>query len=193
MDINPIYQVHANYHDIDEAHPEQQNIVSDILVIDRTDRRVVHAPVYQLKQDTAAQLKEGYSDAIMHGHDKPFALLGQVSEIDKSRHMLTLDNGSKVFFNYLIIVTGPVGHSGDVGIFEAGLHALVEALKLRRQGIAPGFKSGVSNTESPHASAKAFISDDIRDLIEHMMVTRRATRSISLASPDSQTVFEIYM
>ncbi len=59
-------------------------------------------------------------------------LFGQVESIDKQKKLVTLSNGSIVGYKYLIVASGRNSGSPVQGkSFDAGLQALIDALKVK--------------------------------------------------------------
>lgn len=107
--------------------------------------------LFQLKDsalsDTPPDLLK--SSAFSFNHEA-FVLLGYASKIDRDKKIIELSNNNSVSYTHLVAVSGAnietAYHDAE---FSAGLHLLVEALRLKEIMPSPG-KLNKSNKKRPN-------------------------------------------
>lgn len=129
--------VGVNLENLGKNPPPPRHIFADIILIDKTQDSLKPL-LYQIKKEALTEgddflslKKNGYFSIDRNA----FMMIGAVITIDKKKKLITLSNEDTVSYNYLILASGihppPFGCVHDEE-FVAGLHALLEALRVRK-------------------------------------------------------------
>jgi NADH dehydrogenase FAD-containing subunit len=129
--------VGANLENVGKTPPPPRHIFADIILIDKTQDSV-NPSLYQIRKDTINE-NDDYLALKRNGYfsidRNAFMITGTVVLIDKKKKIITLSNENTVSYNHLILANGihppPDGCVHDEE-FVAGLHALLEALRVRK-------------------------------------------------------------
>ena len=132
-----------------EGTPSPQNIFAEIVLIDKTNG-ILHPLLYQLRTDA---LEKQNDISTIHNADftaiesNAFAMIGEVLTIDKSKKQIYLRNEITVTYKHLIMASGlkqsMQGSAYDEEL-SAGLHALMEAIRVRKN---------ISTVLNPHGTS----------------------------------------
>jgi hypothetical protein len=129
--------VGVNLENVMKNPPSPKHIFADILLIDKT-QDTLKPLLYQIKKDALLETDD-FTTLKRNGYfsidRNAFMMIGTVVEIDKKNKMIHLCSEDTVSYNHLILASGihppPFGCVKDEE-FVAGLHALLEALKVRK-------------------------------------------------------------
>lgn len=107
----------------------------DVLLIDKTNHHLFQPLLYQVATaalspgEIATPIRE-----VLRNQENTAVIMGDVINIDKKQHQITLGNGDKIPFDYLVIAIG-ARHSyfgnDQWETFAPGLKTIQDALKIR--------------------------------------------------------------
>lgn len=129
--------VGVNLENVGKNPPSPKHVFADIILIDKTQDSLKPL-LYQIKKDALVD-SDDFMTLKRNGYfsidRNAFMMIGSVISIDKKKKMIYLNNEDTVSYNHLILASGihppPFGCAKDEE-FVAGLHALLEALKIRK-------------------------------------------------------------
>lgn len=152
MDIPRVVIIGTEFQSSSRNDVRNRRIMTDLVVLDQTDGQVVKPLVYHLREEISEVLEQdpGVSDAMLHREAEPFLLMGEIVHVDREKKLITLTNNNQISYKYLIVASGASSHQiadGHVDAFSPGVTALVDALKMRRDGLRP---SGPLPSTTPH-------------------------------------------
>jgi NADH dehydrogenase FAD-containing subunit len=129
--------VGANLENMGKNPPPPRHIFADIILIDKT-QDALKPSLYQVKTGTLGENDDFFAlkrNGYFSIDRNAFMMTGTVVSIDKKKKIITLSNEDTVSYNHLILASGihppPHGTVHDEE-FVAGLHALLEALRVRK-------------------------------------------------------------
>lgn len=133
-----------------------KNTQLDVLVIDKTNHHLFQPLLYEVATaaispgDIAAPLRE-----ILRYQQNTTVIMGEVVAVDKNAKQVTISNGNKISYDYLVISIG-ARHSyfgrDDWEPFAPGLKTISDALKIREQ-VLISFEQA-ERLDNPSESAK---------------------------------------
>ncbi len=111
--------------------------LAEIILIDKS-KSVIKPVLYTIKKETLVDMDD-YIQLKQNGYysidRNAFLLIGEVANIDKKSKIVLLHNGNTVGYTHLIMASGiyPPPHTcAKDEEFIAGLHALLDALRIRK-------------------------------------------------------------
>lgn len=178
----------------------ETRLLVDVAFIDKTQVGVKPF-VYQLHDSVLATNADTVSLNASYAPFSPesFILLGEMSEVDKKNKQIFLSNKNVVSYQYLIVVTGTKSSLSHTE-FSAGLHALIEALRVKPKindsfSIPPILSSFVNNHKRSvdMLEKKALHSSEIEKLV-HTYISSSQNEGFSFSfSTNQKRLYEIQL
>jgi len=178
MGFSEFYVIGADFKDFDRGDLKDRQLMADIVIVDKTHGEGHNPFLYQLKKRTVEDMESGgkFYEDFLYQEDHPFVFIGEVTSIDRKNKLIHLAGGYVLSYKYLIVAWGVCNHHGHepkVGgeEFSPALHALFEALKIRRQGVIPYVVSKNSSGEVAKVSYNdcCNVHQDIEELVRSTM------------------------
>jgi len=150
---------------------------AEIVILDQCLDQQPHSNLYQMTPESIC-LEDAISSmqTPIHLPDNSFAMIGQVSHIERKNKEIHLINYDIIDYRYLIVIPVSSYHTPDEDPwirFSPGIHALTESLKiLKKLPQIPSFplqfkknapiKTSLSNNTSPLTVALKNLTDPAR-------------------------------
>ena len=132
MDISKIL---LNNRESNYIQNNSHYLAADVILIDKSQGNV--PPIlYQLKKEEFDQIDQFYTKSGDYFFQNPFTRIGIINSIEETKKMITLDDGSTVSYNYLIVIfeysDNEINYLQEE-IFKTSLHTLIDAICLRKK------------------------------------------------------------
>lgn len=174
-----------------EKSPSSQHLFVEVVMIDKS-HDLFNPLLYQIRSDAFLEDQEEFSDfgqkSFLPDVWSSFSLLGEVLFIDKEKKQIYATNEISVTYRHLIVASGLEANDDDD--LSRGLHALLEALRVRKNVSYDLFFSNMSDSgfqqeKSPGLSHHA---------IPNKNIPRDVTKILSLKpAPDSLMTLDMVL
>ena len=103
MELSNVVSVNHDYRHLEGQSVRNRRIMTDIVVIDKTNPELTKPLLYLLREETAEMLAHGdkLDLSMLHKDHEPFVLLGEILEINRETKLIKLTNENTINYAYI--------------------------------------------------------------------------------------------